>query len=174
MNNQTINLLPWRQAEFRRKSRDMLIKILIFAFIVLFLLFIIQFLQQQTETASAQQIQALQQEKQQLNETQQKVTALRQQLQGAAHLPEADRQHIKQFLALLTALPLSQGELQSAECNAQQIRLLGKVATQSEFEQLDQFLQQQPWVSQVTLTQLQPQPNGDLHFDYQLSLGERR
>lgn len=165
---QAINLLPWRLAEFRRKSRNMLIKLSIFSLVLFLSLIVLFFFQQQMNEELHQQQEKLQLHKQQLNETQQKVTALQQKIQGNETTLILSKQDIPPFLALLQQLPLTQGELKQLNFNAEELRLQGWVANQQEFETLDHFLTQFTWLKQKKLEKLDALSQGELHFEYQL------
>lgn len=170
----SINLLPWRIAEFRRKSRNMLVKIIIFGVILCASLIFTIVLQQQMQAEFGSQQANLSNLKQQLNETQQKVTALRHQVQETENLSVIATQDIEQFLALLFELPLAQGELNSVELKNGQLQIRGWVANQLEFEQLDRFLKQFVWLTTVKLEELSPFNQSELHFSYQLRFTDEK
>lgn len=168
-----INLLPWRQAEFRQKSRNMLIKIGIFSLLLFFCLTLLFFFQQKMSLKLQQQREKLQPHKQQLNEIQQKVTTLQQKIQGTETTFVLPKQDISSFLTLLQQLPLTQGELKTLHFNAEELRLQGWVATQQEFEVLEQFLNHVPELKQRKLEKLESLSQGELHFEYQLTFANR-
>lgn len=163
-----INLLPWRIVEFRRKSKKMLLIVLMWGLTLCLSLIWLVFLQRQIEMDLNLQQKNASNIKQQLSETQQKITALQQKMQGQQDRLKVPQTAILPFLALLQQLPLTKGELKQLDFSAHTLNIQGWVADQAEFERLDQFLHQFTWLTQVKLEKLEPQQQGDLHFEYQL------
>lgn len=168
------NLLPWRLTRHKTLSRNIIAILIIFIIIAVLLHIQLNQYNQQYLAEYQQQYAQYKSTKLQLNQTEQQLNQLQQNLQPFSQQSavQISTDFVNRLFELLSELPLTQGELQQIQFSAEKLSLAGYALDHLEFEQIDQFLKDNPQIEQLKLSEFSAQSQGLLQFEFQLKLIE--
>lgn len=174
MSNLEINLLPWRELQYKKQRYYFIYKAIISSIICILLSIFIFFYIQQIEEkiiVDKEQLQQIENKifivKQDIKKLQQNYVSENKQTQN---IPTSQALVV---LATLLELPLTHGELKELSLDFSTLNLKGIAENNNEFEQLHRFLKQRPIFSKVNLIELKKQSINQKRaviFEFELTL----
>lgn len=168
--NISLNFLPWRLWQHKKRSRRLLIKIGILIFISIIILFFSYQYSNQLNTQISlkeKQLNSLTQELDLLNEN---IKNLKQEQKWRRQSVIIHQEKVNKILSLLSKLPFEQGELEKIQLAENTLNLMGIVYNQFEFEQLNQMIAESKLFDDIKINQFLLQQDNSIKFEFNLTI----